>query len=110
MTLYGLLIIFKVRQNHPDFVVPVVAYCSVISAMLVTSINYEYARTNQIPFAGRRNKDVFIEELVLGSILFYISDSILCWNKFILRRKIPEFLVLATYYPAQACILKGTVL
>lgn len=54
MTMYALLVAFKVYQSHPDFIIPVLAYIVVISTMLLTSINYEYARSNQIPYTGRK--------------------------------------------------------
>ncbi|KAJ1804729.1 hypothetical protein LPJ75_005510 [Coemansia sp. RSA 2598] len=42
--------------------------------------------------------------LVLGTILFCISDSILAWDKFVQACDWSQYAVMTTYYAAQLCI------
>ena len=39
-----------------------------------------------------------------GSILFLISDALLAWNRFRMKFKSSQFLILGTYYVAQCAL------
>ncbi|KAJ1931113.1 hypothetical protein GGF37_007501 [Kickxella alabastrina] len=45
--------------------------------------------------------------LVVGTVLFCVSDSVLAWNKFLQVYAWGEFVVMLTYYAAQLCIALG---
>jgi uncharacterized membrane protein YhhN len=42
-----------------------------------------------------------------GAILFFISDGILAFNKFIKQFNLADFLVLSTYFTAQLLLVWG---
>lgn len=42
--------------------------------------------------------------LILGTLLFGISDTILAWDKFLQPQEWGEFAIMSTYYAAQLCI------
>jgi len=86
------------KSKHSEFLVPVMVYFCVISVMLMTALNIDLAVRPDIPF------------LTLGALMFVISDSMICLNKFIMPFPLADFLILATYYPAQALIARGTFL
>ncbi|KAJ2607424.1 hypothetical protein EV177_005529 [Coemansia sp. RSA 1804] len=47
--------------------------------------------------------------LVIGSLLFCVSDSILAWDKFVASYSWCELGIMATYYAAQLCIAMAHV-
>lgn len=68
---------------------PVIVYIAVISLMAWTAI-----------MTGNR-------WLIIGAILFMISDSFLSWNKFISPVPHEGIIVMATYYTAQFCMARS---
>lgn len=66
--------------------VPITVYVAVISVMIWCA-------------AGSRNKWA-----LTGAILFYVSDSLLAWNKFIAEIPFADYGVMVTYYLAQFLI------
>ena len=46
----------------------------------------------------------------LGAVLFYLSDSLLAWNKFVSPLKYGELLVMITYHIGQVMITVGAAL
>lgn len=72
--------------------------------ILAVSI-YIFAITNMVYTASLTNNLQFL----IGALLFYISDAILAWNKFIYYEQDPklEYLVMITYYSAQFFIAKN---
>jgi len=79
--------IFKaVRHGHPGLLAPVAAYMVVISAMVVAAF-----ATGQ-PLA------------MAGATLFYASDAMLAWNRFVAPR-VPRPAVLAAYHVGQALLV-----
>ncbi|HEX7134975.1 MAG TPA: lysoplasmalogenase [Iamia sp.] len=76
-------IVGGVRQTSPDLVVPVLAYMAVISTMVV--------------FAFGRGSAIGI----VGALLFYASDAILAWNRFVTPSRTLQIAVMVTYHLAQ---------
>lgn len=63
--------------------IPIVVYVAVISVMVWTAV-----------LSGSRSA-------VIGSILFFLSDSLLAWNKFVTPMAWAGYGVMVTYYLAQ---------
>lgn len=76
-------------NDQQSLIVPVLLYVLVISTMTFTAI-----------MTGHR-------WLMLGSLLFMISDSILAWNRFIEDVPFSGPLIMITYYSAQFLIAHG---
>ncbi len=88
VALVGTRVVRGVReQGHRELAGPVVAYILVLSAMLVTGI----ATLN--PLAA------------LGAALFYCSDAVLAWNRFVEPLPRGPVLVIVTYHLAQALLV-----
>ncbi|TCP70476.1 lysoplasmalogenase [Baia soyae] len=45
--------------------------------------------------------------LIVGSLLFYLSDFTLSWNKFVRPFKRADVVIMVTYYGAQVCLVVG---
>mmetsp|Transcript_5247 Transcript_5247/g.7367 ORF Transcript_5247/g.7367 Transcript_5247/m.7367 type:complete len:243 (-) Transcript_5247:1779-2507(-) len=105
--LYGALIAVKVSKRNGDFLVPVIAYYTIIVCMLLAVLNFDAALWNDANEEKRKN---LLPISTYGAVLFVISDSIICWNKFIIPIPFARFLVLSTYYAAQALIAVGSVI
>lgn len=76
-------IVAGVRRSSPDLVVPVLAYMTVISTMVVASWG----------------RGVVIG--IVGALLFYASDAILAWNRFVAPSRVLQVAVMVTYHLAQ---------
>ena len=76
-------IVAGVRSTSPELVGPVLAYMAVISTMVV--------------FAFGRGVAVGI----VGALLFYASDAILAWNRFVTPSRTLQIAVMVTYHLAQ---------
>jgi uncharacterized membrane protein YhhN len=84
-------IVGGVRTTSPDLVVPVLAYMAVISTMVV--------------FAFGRGDAVGI----VGALLFYCSDAILAWNRFVTPSRLLQVAVMVTYHLAQLGLVLSLV-
>jgi uncharacterized membrane protein YhhN len=87
VTLVARPILRAVRSEHADFAVPVLAYVSIISVMVVAA----WATSN--PWA------------IVGAMSFYASDGTLAWNKFVHPIKGGRFAIMSTYHLAQFAIV-----
>lgn len=76
-------IVGGVRRSSPDLVVPVLAYMAVISVMVVFSFGRGVALG------------------IVGALLFYASDAILAWNRFVSPSRTLQIAVMVTYHLAQ---------
>jgi len=98
--LYGLLLSAMMFNRHKgEYVPPCMVYLMVITVMTITAVNFDLVTKPAIPFIS------------IGSVLFFTSDSFICWHKFIhpIPTALAPFAILGTYYPAQACIIMGSV-
>ncbi|MEZ5257164.1 MAG: lysoplasmalogenase family protein [Ilumatobacteraceae bacterium] len=66
---------------------PVIAYVAVISSMVVVGL-------------GTRRPAI-----VVGALSFYVSDSLLGWNRFVARAPWRDVAVMVTYHVAQAAFV-----
>jgi len=90
------------KKNKGDWLVPVIFYLWIIAFMVVCAMNFEMVKLGRFSL------------ITLGSFLFFVSDSVLCWDKFLFPHSLPIWLatslILSTYYTAQFCIAAGTVI
>jgi uncharacterized membrane protein YhhN len=75
------------RNGHRELVGPVIAYMAVLAAMFVTAL----ATLN--PLAG------------LGAGLFFCSDAVLSWNRFVRALRWGPLAVIVTYHLGQALLV-----
>lgn len=85
--LVGMRIVKAVHEKEPDLGVPVMAYMGVISVMLVV------ATGSGSGFA------------LLGGLLFYVSDALIGWTRFVKDIAKAPLLIIVTYHVAQICLV-----
>ena len=83
----GLPVVRAVRLGRPRLVVPVVAYLAVISSMVVV------ACATGRPVA------------IAGALLFYASDAILAWDRFVTPKRWGRVATHVTYHAGQALLV-----
>ena len=77
-------VVAAVRRDHPDLMGPVVAYMVVISAMVSA------AAATGVALA------------VAGAVLFFASDTLIAWNRFVRARPWMPLAIIITYHLGQA--------
>ncbi|MBX3286026.1 MAG: lysoplasmalogenase, partial [Actinobacteria bacterium] len=77
--------------DHRELVGPVIAYLTVISAMVVSAFGTE------APWA------------IVGASLFYASDATLAWNRFLAPLRWGPLAVMVTYHLGQAGLVAWLV-
>jgi uncharacterized membrane protein YhhN len=85
----------------PDFgslQIPVIIYAFVISFMLVMAVNRK-----------GRVKNQSYQFIFYGALLFFISDAILAYDKFVEPIKLAGVFIMATYTVAQFLITIGAI-
>jgi uncharacterized membrane protein YhhN len=87
IALVGRPIIRAVRVGRPSLIVPVVAYLAVISTMVVA------ASATGRPLA------------MAGATLFYASDAILAWDRFVDPKGLGRLATHVTYHTGQALLV-----
>lgn len=91
-------IVAGVRAKQKRLVVPVIVYSTVITLMLLSALLT----------LSRLDWDATAALLVsLGAFLFYISDIILAWNRFVAPIKNSRMLNIGIYHLAQIAIVVG---
>jgi uncharacterized membrane protein YhhN len=89
------------EKGLPRLVVPVMAYGTVITLMLLSAILTIY----------RLDWKTSASALVsLGAILFYFSDVILAWNKFVKPFNNGRVINMAAYHLGQVALIAGVVI
>ncbi len=90
-----------ITGEHRRYIIPVFAYMIVISTMLLsavlTLINPEWRPLHAILVAS-------------GAVLFFLSDTVIGWNKFITPINRRNLIVMSTYHLGQLGIIIGAVL
>jgi uncharacterized membrane protein YhhN len=84
-----------------QMVVPVVAYGTVITLMLLSAILTIYRVDWKTSASGL---------VSLGAILFYFSDIILAWNKFVKPIRYGRVVNMTTYHLGQIALVAGAVI
>lgn len=87
----GTRLVAAVSDKEPDLVLPVMAYIGVISAMVASAIG-----TGQSLAIG-------------GALLFYASDTILGWTRFVREYTHSRLAIMATYHLAQLGLVLSLV-
>jgi uncharacterized membrane protein YhhN len=90
--LYGISILYILLPNLGKMTLPVIAYIIVISLMGISSA------------LGKKNHYL----VIIGAILFIVSDSIIAVNMFLSKVWNSSFWIMITYYPAQFLITYGS--
>jgi len=72
-----------VRRRHRDLLVPVVAYMLVISAMVSAALATGLALA------------------IAGAVLFFASDTLIAWNRFVAQRRWMPLAIIVTYHLGQ---------
>lgn len=96
--LFGFAIFSIINKNLGDMYIPVVIYTTVICMMGITA-KKRWKKTDNQSY----------RLVLLGSILFLISDSILAFDKFNQSFASSEFLNMLTYIGAQFFIVQGLI-
>ena len=92
VSVLGTRILRGVRAgSDPDLAGPVVAYMAVISAMVASAIG------------------VGDPVLVVGAALFYVSDALIAWNRFVAETPHSRVAIMVTYHLAQVGLVLSLV-
>ncbi len=91
VSVIGLQVLRAVQRNEAELFVPVVAYMVVISAMVVSAVGVGHP-------AG-----------IIGAALFYASDSLIAWNRFIGETRNGRLAIMTTYHLAQVGLVLSLV-
>lgn len=87
VVLVGSRIVRAAQESDPQLVVPVMAYMGVISAMLAVAIG---------------SGDTVA---VMGAVLFYVSDALIGWTKFVRDFTWAPLAIMVTYHLAQIALV-----
>ena len=94
-------IVDGVRKNQPRLTIPVIVYSAVITLMLLSALltlfRPEWASTPAYLVS-------------LGAFLFYLSDIILAWNRFVAPIKNSRMMNIGVYHLAQIAIIVGVAM
>lgn len=93
---YGILVFSQLLKSLGDMTIPVAIYTSVICIMGITA----YGRNG-------RTADSNYRLVLLGAILFIISDTTLAFNKFNSPFENSGIIVMATYLGGQLLLVEG---
>ncbi len=89
---------YSIQSYLGGMSIPVLVYAFVITMMAITAA-LRFGKTNQKSFLL----------ILIGAILFMISDSLLAYNKFVDKFETANLLIMVTYMLAQFLIGIGTV-
>jgi len=89
------------EKGQPRLVVPIVIYGTVITLMVLSAILTIYRVDWKTSASGL---------VSLGAILFYSSDMILAWNKFVKPIKNGRLMNMIAYHLGQIALVAGIVL
>lgn len=87
----GLRIVRSVHEKQPELALPVVTYMGVISLMLVVAIGSGSGAA------------------LLGGLLFYTSDALIGWSRFVKDYKWAPLAIIVTYHVAQVALVVSLI-
>jgi uncharacterized membrane protein YhhN len=87
----GTRLVAAVSDKEHDLIVPVMAYIGAISAMVISAVG-----TGQ-------------SLAIAGAVLFYASDSILGWSRFVREHTHSRLAIMVTYHLAQLALVLSLV-
>jgi uncharacterized membrane protein YhhN len=91
IVLVGTQIVRAAQESEPELGVPVMAYMAVISAMVVVAVG-----------AGQPLG-------VLGAGLFYASDAMIGWHRFVHPSRLLPLAIIVTYHLAQTALVLSLI-
>ncbi len=92
---YSCLLLFFLLNNIPgDFKIPIIIYSVVITLMGIRA-------------SERKVNDKSYQLVLIGAILFILSDSLIALSKFVVNIPLSGFWVMSTYVTAQYLIVQG---
>ncbi len=97
--IYAVTIGLLLRNIENKYLIPVILYLLIITVMAVTASFYS---------TGNKYKTVYF--VIIGAVLFMISDSIIAINKFLFEFPFSRPIGIITYYAAQFFIINGFIL
>lgn len=96
--IYGFTIFSIINENLGDMYIPTLIYTVVICIMGITAKK-----------RGGKCDDQSFRLILLGSILFLVSDSVLAYDKFNQPFASADFITMTTYLGAQFLIVQGLI-
>lgn len=88
-------------KGLPRMVVPVVAYGTIITLMLLSALLTLYRADWELSASGL---------VGLGAALFYFSDTLLAWNRYVQPVRNGRILNMAAYHLGQIALVVGVVI
>lgn len=98
VVLYGAIMLYFLYRSLGDMKVPVIAYTVIILLMLLSALN-RYGKVNGLSYIL----------VVIGAMLFVISDSLIAVNKFHMKINFAGVMIMITYVTAQYLIVLGCI-
>lgn len=89
-----LLLFFLLNKLPSDFKIPIITYSVVITLMGIRA-------------SERKVSDKSYQFVLIGAILFIISDSLIALSKFVVNIPLSGLLIMSTYVVAQYLIIQG---
>lgn len=89
-----------VQRGEGALVIPVAVYCAVLTAMLWSALAAAFRETWP-PGAGAL--------VAAGGVLFFLSDAVLAWNRFVRPLRAGRLITMVTYHLAQYALTAGVV-
>lgn len=96
MLFYAAFLFYILKDGLGDLLIPVIVYMIVILSMSTSAFLRE-----------KQNNIASYNWVLLGAILFMVSDSILALDKFYQSFQLSSLLIMSTYALAQYCIVIG---
>ncbi len=96
MVIYGIVMYSMLYNNLGELAAPVFVYTSILISMNIFALN-RYGKVNENSF----------NLILVGAIIFAVSDSLLAFNKFFLPIPLAGIWILSTYATAQYFIVQG---
>ncbi len=95
---YGFILIWYLYRSLGDMKIPVMLYSIIILLMLLSALN-RYGKVNGVSY-------MFV---VIGAIIFVLSDSMIAIYKFHIKFDFARTLIMMTYLAAQYLIVIGCI-
>jgi uncharacterized membrane protein YhhN len=95
---YGFLLIWYLYHSLGEMKIPVILYAVIILSMLLSALN-RFGKVNGVSYMY----------VVIGAILFVLSDSMIAINKYYIKFDFARSLIMITYIAAQYLIVLGCI-
>lgn len=92
------IVIYIIRNNLGDFLIPIIVYMILIGTMAILAINLN---------ANKKQEHIAMQYFIPGACLFVLSDALLALNKFSLEEPSMGIFIMLTYGLAQLYLMMG---